>query len=488
MDSDSVHIKEETDRSGNTSLSKLPSRSDKTIRYLLPVLYLVADILGIYASFLIAFWFRFSTGFVKIFPLWYGKPPILFYINALIIVSAIWVFIFTLFGHYKRRWPSLFDRFYETIKGVIAGTFIILAMSFFYRGGSYSRIMLGIGCIISIFLIWLLRETVYKLEKWYLIKGVISNRAIFVGNAERGLDLYKKLSAQAAWGIRPIGFVCDEDISFPCLGKISELDEVIRSNSIDLVIFNLPQNGHDFITDFIMKSENLKIEYMISPDIIGLMTFNSEAGQIEGIPILRWGKTPIEGYSRGVKRAFDAVFSGIGLIIISPILLGLAIAVKLDSKGPIFFRQRRIGRNGRQFTIYKFRSMRVDQSSVDGTGWTVKDDPRRTKVGIFIRKYNLDELPQLLNVFMGQMSLVGPRPEQPGYVEKFKDDIPRYFQRHRVKSGVTGWAQVNGFRGDTSITERTKYDLYYVENWSLIFDIKIIFLTIKNMLKSPNAY
>jgi lipopolysaccharide/colanic/teichoic acid biosynthesis glycosyltransferase len=138
--------------------------------------------------------------------------------------------------------------------------------------------------------------------------------------------------------------------------------------------------------------------------------------------------------------------------------------------------------------MYKFRSMRVDTNNVNGTGWTVKDDPRRTRVGKVIRKYNLDELPQLFNVLAGQMSLVGPRPEQPGYVEKFKDDIPRYFQRHKVKSGVTGWAQVNGFRGDTSITERTKYDLYYVENWSLIFDIKIILLTIKSAFKSPNAY
>jgi exopolysaccharide biosynthesis polyprenyl glycosylphosphotransferase len=482
MDSDNISIKKKIE------FPYLPQRSQQMIRYILPALYLLADIMGIYASFILAYKIRFNSEFIKIFPLWYGKPTLPYYLNALIIVSAIWILIFVLVGNYKQRWPSSFDRFYETARGIIAGTFIILAMSFFYRGASYSRIMLGIGCMFSIFLIWILREMVYRLEKWYLKKGIISKRAIFVGNGQRGIELYKKLSAQPAWGIIPVGFVCNEDISFPHLGIITELDDVIRFNSIDLVVFNLPQNGYEYITDFIMKSENLNIEFMISPDIIGMMTFNAHAGQIEGIPILRWGKTPIEGYSRGIKRTFDTIFSGLGIIALSPLLVILAIAVKLESPGPILFRQRRIGRNGKEFTVYKFRSMRVDTNNINGTGWTVKDDPRRTKIGVFIRKYNLDELPQLFNVFMGQMSLVGPRPEQPGYVEKFKDDIPRYFQRHRVKSGLTGWAQVNGLRGDTSITERTKYDLYYVENWSLIFDVKIILLTLKNMLKSPNAY
>jgi exopolysaccharide biosynthesis polyprenyl glycosylphosphotransferase len=348
---------------------------------------------------------------------------------------------------------------------------------------------LGIACIFSVLLILFFREMVYDLEKFLMKKGVISKRAIFVGNGERGIELYRKLIANPAWGIAPLGFVCDTEIEYPRLGAICELDGVIRASAANLLVFNLPHDGQDFITDFVMKSEILNLEYMIAPDIVGMMTFNAQAGQIEGIPVLRWGRTPIEeGYARAVKRTFDIIVSGLGLLALSPILLGIAVAVKLDSPGPILFLQRRVGRNGREFTINKFRSMRVDQDNLDGVGWTVKDDPRRTRVGAFIRKYNLDELPQLINVFMGQMSLVGPRPEQPGYVEKFKDDIPRYFQRHRVKSGVTGWAQVNGLRGDTSISERTKYDLYYVENWSLILDVKIIAQTIRNMFHSPNAY
>jgi exopolysaccharide biosynthesis polyprenyl glycosylphosphotransferase len=461
----------------------------QSFRYILPILYLIADLAGIYLSFSLAFAVRFYSNFLKFFPVYYGIPPLMTYFYALLFVIPIWLFVFTAFGHYRKRSPSLFDRFYEVVRGVFSGALLILATTFFYRTGSFSRLVLGIACIFSVFLIMLLREMVYSLEKTLLKRGIISKRAIFVGNGERGIDLYRKLEAKPAWGIVPLGFVCDNEIGYPRLGAICELNEIIRSHSANLVVFNLPHDGQDFITEFVMKSEILNLEYMIAPDIVGLMTFNAQAGQIEGIPVMRWGRTPIEeGYARAIKRAFDTVVSGLGLLVISPVLLGIAIAVKLDSPGPVFFRQKRIGRNGREFTMTKFRSMRVDQGNLSANGWTVKDDPRRTRVGAFIRKYNLDELPQLFNVFLGQMSLVGPRPEQPGYVEKFRDDIPRYFQRHRVKSGVTGWAQVNGLRGDTSITERTKYDLYYVENWSLIFDVKIIFQTLKNMFNSPNAY
>ncbi len=464
-------------------------RVGQSFRYLLPILYLVADLAGIYFSFAFAFMIRFYSNIIKIFPIYYGMPSLAFYFHALLFVIPIWIFIFAVFGHYRKRSPSVFDRFYEVVRGVLSGALLILATTFFYRAGSFSRIVLGIACIFSVFVIWFFREMVYRLERRLMRNGVISKRAVFVGNAERGFELYRKLAADPAWGFVPLGFICDSEIEFPRLGEVRDLENVIRNHSADLVIFNLPHDQQEFISDFVMRNEILNLEYMIAPDMVGLMTFNAEAGQIEGIPVLRWGRTPIEeGYNRAIKRAFDAVASGFGILIISPILLGLAIAVKIDSPGPILFRQRRVGQNGREFNMYKYRSMRVDQGNISGTGWTVKDDPRRTRVGVFIRKYNLDELPQLFNVFRGEMSLVGPRPEQPGYVDKFRDDIPRYFQRHRVKSGVTGWAQVNGLRGDTSITERTKFDLYYVENWSLIFDVKIIVKTLRNLFRSPNAY
>jgi len=458
------------------------------VRYILPVIYILGDILGILVSFYLAYEIRFYSAVNRVFPITKGIPDLSLYLQALIFVGIVWIFIFGLMGHYRSRPPSSFDRFWEAARGVSSGAIIIIATTFFYRGESFSRLVMGFAWILGIVILYLLREIVYRFELYMLRHGLGVKRAVFVGNDGNGVLLFEKLKAQPAWGIAPIGFVCDEEIPFPCLGKINELEDIVRSQPIDLIIFNLPPNNRNFIVDFVMKSENLKTEYMISPDIMGIMTFNSEAGQIEGIPVVRWGRTPIEGYARLVKRLFDFVFSGLAIVLFSPLIAAIGLAVKLDSRGPILFKQRRVGRNGLEFNMLKFRSMAHDRNNANGTGWTVKDDPRRTRVGGFIRKYSLDELPQLFNVFIGQMSLVGPRPEQPGYVERFKDDIPRYFQRHKVKSGLTGWAQVNGFRGDTSVTERTKYDLYYVENWSLVFDMKIILLTIRDILKSPNAY
>ena len=452
------------------------------------MIYILGDILGVFLGFYLSYIIRFHSAATAIFPVTKGIPDLNLYLNSLIFVGVIWIFIFGLMGHYRKRSPSVFDRFWETIRGVTSGSFIIVATTFFYRGESFSRLVMGLGWIMGIIIIFFLREVIYRLELSARRRGVGVKRALFVGNEKNGLLLFEKLEARPAWGIEPVGFVCDDDIRYPRLGSIGNLDDIVKTHAIDMIVFNLPPERRDFVVDLVMKSENLNLEYMVSPDIMGIMTFSSEAGQIEGIPVLKWGRTPIEGYARVVKRAFDLVFSGAGMILLLPLYLIIGLAVKLDSPGPILFKQRRVGRNGREFYMLKFRSMIHENRNVNSQGWTVENDSRRTGVGKFIRKYSLDELPQLWNVFTGQMSLVGPRPEQPGYVERFKDDIPRYFQRHKVKSGVTGWAQVNGLRGDTSITERTKYDLYYVENWSLIYDIKIILLTIKNIFKSPGAY
>jgi exopolysaccharide biosynthesis polyprenyl glycosylphosphotransferase len=347
---------------------------------------------------------------------------------------------------------------------------------------------MGFAWALNIFIIFSLREIIYFFELSMLRRGYGTRRALFIGIEKSGLELYEKLEGQPAWGIKPIGFLSEPDKDYPVLGDISQFDEIVRSADIDMVIFNLPSDKRDLITDIVMRNENLRLEYMLSPDIMGMFTSRSTSGQIEGIPVLRWGRTPIEGYARIVKRAFDIIFSGLGILALSPVMAIIGLCVKLDSRGPVFFRQHRIGRNGRDFMMLKFRSMRVDEDNPDGTGWTVENDPRRTRIGRFIRRYSLDEFPQLFNVLAGHMSLVGPRPEQPGFVEQFKDHIPQYFQRHKVKSGITGWAQVNGLRGDTSITERTRYDLYYVENWSLVLDIKIILLTIRSVFRGPGAY
>jgi len=458
------------------------------IRYIYPIIYILGDAGGVFLGFYLAYKLRFFSAATQVFPVTKGIPELGLYLYATIFVCAVWIFIFSLMGHYKRRSPSSFDRFYEVFKGVSAGSLIIIASTFFFRGESFSRLVMGFAWVVNILLIFAIREIIYRFELSMLRKGYGIKRAVFLGSEKSGLDLYVKLLKQPAWGIEPVGFLSDSDLEYPVLGRVDQIDEIIRKNHVDMVVFNLPAEKRDLVASIVISSENLNVEYMITPDIMGMFTSRSTSSQIEGIPVLRWGRTPIEGYARIVKRLFDLVFSSLVIIVLSPLMLVIAIFIKLDSTGPVFFRQHRTGRNGREFMMLKFRSMKFEEENPNGTGWTVENDPRRTRVGRFIRKYSLDELPQLFNVFFGHMSLVGPRPEQPDYVRQFKDDIPQYFQRHKVKSGITGWAQVNGLRGDTSIAERTRYDLYYVENWSLIFDIKIILLTVRSIFRSTGAY
>jgi Undecaprenyl-phosphate glucose phosphotransferase len=223
------------------------------------------------------------------------------------------------------------------------------------------------------------------------------------------------------------------------------------------------------------------------PDLTQAFRLNPNVEDFDGMPVVLVTESPEQGWNAVIKRVFDLACSGLGLIVLSPLLLLLAILVRMDSPGPVFYAQERVGLNGRRFRMYKFRSMRVD-AEAGGPGWTVKDDPRRTRLGTTLRRLSLDELPQLWNVFIGDMSLVGPRPEQPQFVEEFRGSIPRYMLRHHMKAGVTGWAQVNGLRGDTPLEDRIRYDLYYLQNWSLWFDVRILFLTVARVFKDASAY
>ena len=239
----------------------------------------------------------------------------------------------------------------------------------------------------------------------------------------------------------------------------------------------------------VSKCQRGRVNIKVYPDIFAYIAGGLTVDEPNGMPMLSVRDVALRGWKLSLKRGMDIVGSFIGLVLLSPLLVLIGILIRLESPGPVFFCQERMGLDGRPFPMIKFRSMRQD-SEEDGPGWTVEDDPRVTRVGRFLRRSNLDELPNLINVLYGQMSLVGPRPEQPYYVEKFREFIPRYMERHREKAGMTGWAQVNGLRGDTSILERTKYDLWYVENWSLWLDIKIVLRTIFQTIfhRSKNAY
>jgi Undecaprenyl-phosphate glucose phosphotransferase len=273
----------------------------------------------------------------------------------------------------------------------------------------------------------------------------------------------------------------------PVLGGLDDIPHLIQEHDIQEVIIGRPELNHSQVLAIISRCERGQVGIKIFPDLFQIIATELSIGDLGGLPLLTVRDVALRGWKLTLKRSVDVLGSGLGLIFLSPFLVLTAVMIKLDSPGPVFYAQERMGLDARPFWCLKFRSMRTDAEK-DGPGWTTEGDPRVTRVGKWLRRLSVDELPQLINVLVGDMSLVGPRPERPVYVEQFRRSIPRYMDRHREKAGLTGWAQVNGLRGDTSIAERTKYDLWYIENWSLWLDFKIILRTVSNLFGDRHAY
>lgn len=468
-----------------------------TFKHIFPFFLLLADVAVIFSSFFLAYWFRFYSPLVKIVPVTKGIPPLSFYLFGSIFVVVVWVVVFNAYGLYKSTRPrTSFDEFYLLAKSATLGFLLVLAFTFFYRSTSYSRATLAVSWILGIILLFFERRIMTGIERHFAKRGLGLKKAIIVGTGELGISLFERWKRNPQLGYRLVGLVEGgekteknpevEDI--PILGTLDDLLRIIENEGVELVIMALSLSYHQKMMEIILSCGDLRVEFQIVPDMFEIMATRAKVLSLDGIPLISLGRTPLEGWNRTLKRGMDIIISSIGMVILSPLFALLAILIKLDSKGPVFFRQERLGRDGRRFVQYKFRSMVEDAEEKTGPVFAKENDPRRTKMGAFLRRNNLDELPQLFNVLKGDMSLVGPRPERKFFVDKFKEGIPRYFLRHKVKSGITGWAQVNGLRGDTSIEERTKYDLFYMENWSLSFDIKIILLTLKDWISPKNAY
>jgi Undecaprenyl-phosphate glucose phosphotransferase len=273
-----------------------------------------------------------------------------------------------------------------------------------------------------------------------------------------------------------------------CSSDLGEIKQILANHPIQVVIIALPLSAHDRIMEVVNNIGDEMVDIKVVPDLARFISLRGSVEEFEGLPIIGLRGSPMEGWARVVKRVTDMVGSLIFIVLVSPLLLILALAVKLSSPGPVFYRQRRMGMDGRVFTMLKFRSMRVDAEQNSGPVWAAQDDPRRTRLGAFLRRASLDELPQFFNVLKGEMSLVGPRPERPELIKDFKTKVPGYMLRHKMKAGITGWAQINGWRGNTSLERRIEHDLYYIENWSLGLDIKIIMLTLVRGFVNPHAY
>jgi Undecaprenyl-phosphate glucose phosphotransferase len=418
---------------------------------------------------------------------------------GIVMMHVLSVFVVFAFSRLYRltRGPSRVDEFYAIFAAVTVATLMGLALASLLLKNSpleldYSRGMILYGWAVTIVLVNVGRLVHAQMRTELRRHGWGRDRVLIVGTGDVGRMIFQKIQSNPGLGYEAVGFVAADGqdgapLGVPVLGRGGDLSVLIDEHQINEVIIALPEATHQEILLLISECERGKVVIRVFPDVFQIMASEVSIGDLGGLPLLTVRNIALRGWKRVVKRLVDVVGAAIGLVIISPLMMLMAMLIKLDSRGPVFYAQKRMGLDARPFRMIKFRSMRQDAES-RGPGWTVEDDPRVTRLGRLIRRLNVDEFPQLINVLWGEMSLVGPRPERPVYVNQFRRSIPRYMDRHREKAGMTGWAQVNGLRGDTSIVERTKYDLWYIENWSLLLDIKILIRTFFNFFRSPNAY
>ena len=476
----------------------------RTGDFMISLLTVTLDAIAIEGAFLLSYWLRFeSTLFDQLGYVQDAAPPLKSYILGSLFVIVVWLLLFQSRRMYHaRRSVTLSDELMNILRVVTLGMLLVMSAAFFYRQFSYSRIVFVLLWIDAAILIFLARASVLWFERRLYRKGRHLRQAIILGNNSLANDIYTHLHGHESFGFQILGYFAETkaatDLKLsqaPHLGSIAGATAFIHARGVDLAFIAVRPDS-PVLFDFIGECEGINIDFMMVPDVVEVLTSQVKLIELEGIPLLRIKSVPFTLWGRVAKRAFDLTVSAALLVLLSPLFMLIMVLIALDSKGPAFFRQERVGLDGRRFTMYKFRSMRVGANLEEGLvplpnaqhAPGLKDDPRRTRVGVWLRKLSLDEIPQLLNVLRGDMSIVGPRPEQTRYVHEFQQMVPKYLDRHRVKTGMTGWAQVNGLRGDTSIEERVKYDLYYIENWSFAFDMKILLRTIRATLDFRNVH
>ncbi len=321
--------------------------------------------------------------------------------------------------------------------------------------------------------------------------GFNQRQVVIVGNDDFILEVIDRLQTEKSCGFNLCGVFSDKPIAnmpIEHLGGIDDICEYVETRSIDQVCIAMPLSDEVIVKHIINHLRHTTVDIRYFPDIFGFSLLNHSFSEVAGLPVINVSSSPMDGFNRVIKNIEDKVFASLILLFISPVFILIMIGVKLSSSGPVFFRQKRIGLNNKEITILKFRSMPIDAEKYSGPVWAKAGEQRATRFGQFLRSTSLDELPQFINVLKGDMSIVGPRPERPHFVAQFKDKIPGYMKKHMVKAGITGWAQVNGWRGNTDIKKRLEYDLYYIEHWSLWLDIKIILLTLFKGFVHKNAY
>lgn len=454
------------------------------------------DIIVVSASWIAAYFLRFF--YIKVIPVTKGVPSFEGYLLLLLFILIISGGIFRYFKLYIPRRHSLdFDEFICIVKST--ATIIVLTsfITFFYRNYEYSRIVMLYFFFVNVTTMTIVRGIIRKSLKYFRKKGYNIRRIVIIGTGDAAEDFFRKIEEHPEMGFKVAGFVDNSirndsgQLRDRYLGKIDDLITIIGTHHIDQVFIALPLSDYSTLTNTMDILKDEMIDIKILPDIYQFITLNAGVEDFLGLPIISISESPLYGWNQILKRTMDFSFSFAALLVfhtILPIMPLIYLITWLTSGRPVFYKQERMSLDGKRFMVYKIRTMPLDAEKDTGAVWASPDDPRPTKFGSILRKTSLDELPQLFNVLMGDMSLVGPRPERPVFVDKFKNTIPKYMLRHRIKAGCTGWAQINGLRGNTSLEKRIEYDIFYLENWSLSFDIKIIWLTFWKGLINKNAY
>ena len=452
----------------------------------------IIDVLVISLSLLCSIWLRFKS------TLFAPGGHLGFYSYLLFLVFAVipvYLILYFAFGLYKprRTYKNIFSEATQLIKVNIVAFFTLVSILFIINQPDFSRIMLFLMAIIGTFFGIIERFAIRSVLKNLRVNHKNLKHILIVGDNDLAFSFAHKIRENPYLGFVVSGFlgrsehVGEEIEGSTVIGAFKDLDHVLENNRYDRVVLAIPLKYYYKINELVESCEKVGIKAEIIPDYIRYFPAQPSVDMIEDIPIINIRYVPLDdNFNKFLKYTSDYVISIIAIIITSPIMIITAIAIKITSPGPIIFKQERMGYNGEIFKMYKFRSMKVQDPSEEKSEWTTPDDPRKTRVGDFIRKTSIDELPQFFNVLKGDMSVVGPRPERPYFVEQFKETIPKYMVKHQVKPGLTGWAQIHGCRGDTSIKKRIEYDIEYVENWHMGLDLAIMIKTA--LKKNPNAY
>lgn len=424
-----------------------------------------------------------------------GHLPFEYYLLLAILILPLYLIFYYFFGLYKpsRDQSSIIPEVSQIMKVNFLVFVILIAILFVINQPNYSRIMLFLLAVFSTVFTIIERYSFRRTLRYIRSKDHNLKHILIVGDGELAINFAEKINQKKYLGYCITGFLgyhhkIGEKIGdVEVIGRISEFEEFLSNNNYDMVIIAIPLKYYDNLTELVDICESQGVKAEIIPDYYKYLPAKPSVDMIGDLPIINIRYVPLDdAFNKFIKKASDIVVALIAIIITSPIMIITGIAIKLSSPGPIIFKQERIGFRRKPFMMYKFRSMKVQDESEEVSKWTTEDDPRKIKIGSFIRKTSIDELPQFFNVLKGEMSVVGPRPERPYFVDEFKKDIPKYMVKHQVRPGLTGWAQIHGYRGNTSIKKRIDYDIEYVETWYFGLDILIMWKTLSK--GNTNAY